>query len=267
MTTFISLPAYGESPYWGEAAATAASLPTTGDVTGQVVFVLDTATLYYWDGAAWQAFVDGLADVSGPASSTDEALARFSGITGKIIENSAATLSDAGLLITANVRPTSTTASRAVVTDGSKNLASSATTATELGYVSGVTSPLQTQIDAKVTGPASATTLAIVKYNGTTGKLVQDSGVTIDASNNVAGAARVEASTAHVGGTGAVATSTTLEVGGTTGAFLLPRLTTTQKNALTPAAGMIVFDTTENRAAIYLGAPVSAWTGFPGWGD
>lgn len=46
------------------------------------------------------------------------------------------------------------TASRAMVTDGSKQLSSSATTATELGYVSGVTSALQTQIDAK----ASTTT-------------------------------------------------------------------------------------------------------------
>ena len=41
------------------------------------------------------------------------------------------------------------TASRAVVTDGSKNLASSAVTSTELGHVSGVTSAIQTQINTK----------------------------------------------------------------------------------------------------------------------
>lgn len=41
------------------------------------------------------------------------------------------------------------TASRAMATDGSKVLVSSATTATELGYVSGVTSAIQTQINSK----------------------------------------------------------------------------------------------------------------------
>lgn len=41
------------------------------------------------------------------------------------------------------------TASRAVVTDANKALASSATTATELGYVNGVTSAIQTQLNSK----------------------------------------------------------------------------------------------------------------------
>ena len=40
------------------------------------------------------------------------------------------------------------TASRAIQTDSSKNLESSAVTTTELGYVSGVTSAIQTQLDA-----------------------------------------------------------------------------------------------------------------------
>lgn len=47
------------------------------------------------------------------------------------------------------VTVTGLTASKAVVTDGSKALASSATSATELGYVAGVTSAIQTQLDAK----------------------------------------------------------------------------------------------------------------------
>src|SRR3990167_2675401 len=41
------------------------------------------------------------------------------------------------------------TASRATYSDANKQLASSATTTTELGYVSGVTSAIQTQIDGK----------------------------------------------------------------------------------------------------------------------
>ena len=45
---------------------------------------------------SWQANAGG--DVAGPASSTDDALARFDSTTGKIIQNSTATLSDAGTL-------------------------------------------------------------------------------------------------------------------------------------------------------------------------
>lgn len=50
------------------------------------------------------------------------------------------------------------TASRAVVTDGNKAIGVSSVTATELGYLSGVTSAVQTQLDAKA--PAAATELA-----------------------------------------------------------------------------------------------------------
>ena len=45
---------------------------------------------------SWQANAGG--DVAGPASSTDEALARFDSTTGKILLNSTATLTDAGTL-------------------------------------------------------------------------------------------------------------------------------------------------------------------------
>lgn len=44
------------------------------------------------------------------------------------------------------------TASRAVVTNGSGALAASDVTATELGYLDGVTSSIQTQLDSKVSG-------------------------------------------------------------------------------------------------------------------
>lgn len=50
---------------------------------------------------------------------------------------------------------------------------------TEFQYLDGVTSAIQTQIDAKVTGPASATDEALTRYDGTTGKLVQNSTATL----------------------------------------------------------------------------------------
>jgi hypothetical protein len=46
-----------------------------------------------------------------------------------------------------------------------------------------------------VDGPASATDNAIVRYDGTTGKLIQNSGVTIDDSNNVSGVVQLNATT------------------------------------------------------------------------
>ena len=53
------------------------------------------------------------------------------------------------IYVTGNTNFPSLTASRAVYTNSDKTLASSATTATELGYVSGVTSAIQTQLNAK----------------------------------------------------------------------------------------------------------------------
>ena len=45
-----------------------------------------------------------------------------------------------------------------------------------------------------VTGPGSSTSNAIAKYSGTTGKVIANSGVTIDSSNNVAGIANLSVS-------------------------------------------------------------------------
>ena len=61
------------------------------------------------------------------------------------------------------------TASRAVVTNSSQNLVASATTDTEITYVSGVTGPIQPQIDAASSRASAAYTLASIGTNtGTT---------------------------------------------------------------------------------------------------
>lgn len=52
-------------------------------------------------------------------------------------------------------------------------------------------------------------------------------------------------------------TSSILDLNSTTGALLLPRMTTTQKNALTAAAGMQVYDTTLGQFSLYNGAWLS----------
>lgn len=56
---------------------------------------------------------------------------------------------------------------------------------TEYQFLNGVTSAIQTQIDSKITGPGSSTDNAVVRYDGTTGKLAQNSIVFIDDSGNL----------------------------------------------------------------------------------
>ena len=77
------------------------------------------------------------------------------------------------------------TASKVLVSDVSGKIAVSTTTSTELGYVSGVTSAIQTQLNAKVeTNGLTVTDNAIVRFDGATGK-VQNSSVTIDDNGNI----------------------------------------------------------------------------------
>ena len=86
---------------------------------------------------------------------------------------------------------TTQTASRAVVSDASGYLiVAPATTATEIGYVNGVTSAIQTQLNARVVGPSLVTDNTVARFNGTTGKLVQDSVVTISDTNGDIGGVR-----------------------------------------------------------------------------
>jgi hypothetical protein len=60
------------------------------------------------------------------------------------------------------------TASRAVVTDGSGLLVAASSTATEVGYLVGVTSAIQTQLDAKVAKSTLTTKGDLYVHNGTT---------------------------------------------------------------------------------------------------
>lgn len=85
------------------------------------------------------------------------------------------------------------TASRALVTNASGFMSAATTTATEIGFVSGVTANIQTQINALaaagyVVGPASSTDNAIARFDLATGKVIQNSVVTIaDTTGIIAG--------------------------------------------------------------------------------
>lgn len=91
--------------------------------------------------------------VIGPVSVTDNRIARYDGTTGKLIQNSGATIDDSGNISANNLSGTNT---------GDQSLTN---------YVQ---------------GPSSATDNAIARYDGTTGKLIQDtSGITIDDNSNI----------------------------------------------------------------------------------
>ncbi len=178
----------------------------------------------------------GKVDVS---ATTDTELGYVSGVTSAIqtqLNAKQATITGAATTIVSS----DLALSRAVVSDGSGKVAAATTTSTEIGYVNGVTSAIQTQIDAKVTGPGSATDLGLVRFDGTTGKLVKSTAV---------------ASMTDAGG---------LSLTSTTGFLRLPNLTTTQKNALTAAAGMLIFDTDLVKVQAYEGG---AWVSLTGWGN
>ncbi len=74
--------------------------PVSSPATGLLVYNIGTnqqSGFYYWSGNQWLMLTpdDGSA-VEGPGSSTDNAIARFDGTSGKIIQNSSVILDDGG---------------------------------------------------------------------------------------------------------------------------------------------------------------------------
>jgi hypothetical protein len=94
--------------------------------------------------------------------------------------------------------------------------------------------------------PAGSTTMATLFNIDGSGNLTVDTDTFyVDATNNAVGI-----------GTTALNASAVLQTNSTTKGFLPPRMTTTQKNAISsPAAGLVVYDTTLNKLCVY----TTAW--------
>src|SRR5690606_21299790 len=89
-----------------DASANAVTIARAGTntINGATFYAISsqdgTAKLKYLGGGVWiilnKIAAASAADVTGPASATDNAIARFDGVTGKLLQNSAVTISDPG---------------------------------------------------------------------------------------------------------------------------------------------------------------------------
>jgi hypothetical protein len=262
--------------------------------------------------------------VTGPASSTDNAVARFDGTTGKIIQNSAVTIADDGATVIAansasdGLRITQIGAGNALVVEDSANPDASPFVVDASGKVGIGSSPnslaaltigrtitggttaygqltsstIQSDVTvnsvsfiSNISTQATAFTAANVRHfqaaNVTIGA---GSAVTTQVGFNTGALSGATNNYAFQGGVAAAANSYNLYMSGTADNFLqgslgigsssinasalldvqsttkgvrMPNMTTVQKNAIaSPAAGLMIFDTTLAKLCVYSGA---AW--------
>lgn len=232
-------------------------------------------------------------DVVGPSSVVDNAVALFDSTTGKLIKESSVTIVDGDIVLEGTVDgrdlsadgevldalaasaitgPATSTATAIAVYSGTDGLvlANTSTTVDASGNIgvpalatvdgrdvsvdgSALDTLVNTTVPSKVTGASSSVDNTVPRFDSTTGKVIQNSGVTIDDSNNIKTGGALLA-----GSTGSMVAGAVLQADSTSKGFLPPRVTTSQKNAIavTGADGLFVFDTDLNAHCGYNG---SSW--------
>ena len=143
-------------------------------------------------GLTWAA-VTGTGDVVGPASATNNAIARFDTTTGKLLKNSTVLLSDAGglsgLATMALAGGTGSLVQKAGTMAASYTVTWPATQGSAATVLQNDgTGVLSWATGGNVSGPASSTDNALVRFDGLTGKILQNSGVTLSDTADLAGA-------------------------------------------------------------------------------
>jgi hypothetical protein len=142
------------------AVPTLAELPTDA-IEGAIRYVQADDELYTFDGTTWQIAGGGVSGPGpGPATSTDNAVVRWDGTTGDAVQNSGVLIDNSDNITTpgdiqastivASVFQNSSYGGGYALESTGTTLSESATTSNELGYLSGVTSGIQTQLNDKV---------------------------------------------------------------------------------------------------------------------
>lgn len=120
-----------------------------------------------------------------------------------------------------------------------------------------------------MTGPGSSINNSIATFNGTSGTLLKDTTVLIDSSANITDVNNLSTKSLVIGNNTGTPTnvSTVLDIQSTTGALAVSRMTTTERDALTPLNGMIIYDSDVDQFEVYQN---SSWQILPvgsGGGD
>jgi hypothetical protein len=173
----------------GAHAATAISNSPSGNLAATTV----QAALNELQGDIDTINTDLADDVEGPASSTDNAVARFDGITGKLLQNSVVTVSDAGVIAgatgltssgTVNLTGTTTINStifngpvaEATTSDGTSGTAVTVDVSTS-GSIIRLTSGTLVSV-AMISGSSSGKNLTLFNDTGNTITILNESGAT-----------------------------------------------------------------------------------------
>lgn len=254
--TWIDLPVQGGgggSSYWKDAALTYGGLPV-GSVDGEVRMVLATHELYYWstDDSMW---------ILVPTSQIDPA---------DVSDTNSVDMTVTAGVLSADVRLSSAAADAGYIVG-------------EISIQGGGSPGLRSQVaDSLIRALLSSTTTAIT-YNAAAGTVTFVPGnvdhstlanLLADSHTQYALLAGRSSGQTLVGGTasgGSLTLSSTAN--GTKGKVViqdpiqLPLLTTTAINALTPSAGVVVYNSTTDRPQIYIAGTTNAWVDWIGWGS
>ncbi len=183
------------------------------------------------------------------ATGTVTSVATGAGLTGGTITAMGTISVAVGGIGTTELAATSVTDAKVATGINATKISTSVVDNTEFNYLDGVTSPIQTQINAT---------------NSALGNYVLKAGDTMTGVLNlpvnglVVGTNQLALSGGSVGvGTATPSASALIDANSTTKGFLPPRMTSTQRDAITsPAAGLVLFNTTVSLLEIYNG---TAW--------
>ena len=145
-------------------STTAAAIPVAGNlVNGELAINITDGKLYYKDNGGTVQLLASKAgssgDVVGPASATDNAVVRFDGTTGKLVQNSAVTIADTSGDITGGKYNKVTITAPA--TGSTLTIADNGTLATSGAYSITLTATGATNVTLPTSGKLSTTGFAI----------------------------------------------------------------------------------------------------------